>query len=86
MNTDFDYTVLKHIGVLSWGKKYSVDFNIMTWNGYPAKYDLRRWKVDEEGNKTPAKGVSLTASEVDILKQLLDGIESIGGELNNARK
>jgi len=86
MNKDFDFEILKNIGVLSWGNKYSIDLSIVKWGNYPAKYDLRRWKVDEAGDKTPTKGISLSIAEIEILKQLLNEIESFNGELNKSIK
>lgn len=50
---------------------------VTSWNGNPAKLDLRIWRTDEEPAK-PGKGITLTDAEA---QSLLDALQSY---LNNA--
>jgi len=47
----------------------------VAWNGYSGKYDLRRWRIDDEGNRIPTKGISLTPEEMENLKKSLNEID-----------
>ena len=51
-----NYNIVKHIGTLSDGK-ITTELNVIEWNGRKAQYDLRRWSVDETGERTPLKGL-----------------------------
>lgn len=61
--------IIEEIAVL--GTKpsgYSKEINIVSWNGEPAKYDIREWSPMHEKS---GKGVTLTESEVrNLLKTL----------------
>lgn len=39
------------------------EINIISWNDAPPLYDIRTWKNDAAGNKTPYKGISLSEDE-----------------------
>ena len=68
-----NYNIVKHIGTLSDGK-ITTELNVIEWNGRKAQYDLRRWSVDETGERTPLKGLCLSDSELEVLKQLIKTI------------
>ena len=36
---------------------------LTSWNGNPAKLDLRIWRTDGNGDSQPGKGVTLTEDE-----------------------
>lgn len=62
---DFTYKIEKHIGVLSEGSKgWQKEVNLVSWNGNPAKYDIRDWAPNHE---KMGKGITLTADEMHIL-------------------
>lgn len=64
------YEILEHIAVLSTNRNgYTKELNVISWNGYPPKFDLREWAPDHE---TMSKGITLTAEE---LAKLLDVAE-----------
>lgn len=44
---------------------------ITSWNGRPAKLDLRTWRTDENGQQQPGKGLTLTDTEAAALEQAL---------------
>ena len=63
------FEVVEVIAVLSRSAGgYTTELNIVSFNGYPAKYDLRKWK---EGK--PLKGITLTADEAQALRDALNG-------------
>ena len=59
----FDFEVTEPIAVLSsTAAGYSTELNRVSYNGYPAKLDLRKWHDGQ-----PLKGVSLTDEEARTL-------------------
>lgn len=44
---------------------------ITSWNGRPAKLDLRTWRTDENGQQQPGKGLTLTDTEAATLAQAI---------------
>lgn len=66
---DFKYDIVEHIGVLSENAKgWTKEINIISWNGAAPKYDIRDWAPEHE---KMGKGVTLTAEEVQKLKEIL---------------
>ena len=72
---DFEYTLVKEIATLGMTAKFSNELNIVAWNGYPAKYDIRRYKVRSDGSQSPTKGIALTCEEMKNLKAALNEID-----------
>lgn len=68
---EFKYEIIKRIAVLSENGKWTKELNKVSWNGRPAKYDLRDWN-HEDGKM--GKGVTMTDDEINNLKQVLDEI------------
>lgn len=64
-----NYEIIEHIGVLSESGNWKKELNIVSWNGYPPKYDIRDWNHNEEKSR---KGVTLTYEELVALKNILD--------------
>lgn len=54
---------------------------LTSWNGNPAKLDLRIWRTDET-NPKPGKGITLTDAEAktlaDALNDYLRGLDAAG--------
>lgn len=70
---EFKYEVTKKIGVLSQGKSGWVrELNLVSWGEREPKYDIRDWSED---NTKMGKGISLTAEELAVLKEILEEIE-----------
>ena len=65
----FEYSVIRHVCTLS-GEDTSVtkELNIISFAGNKPKYDLRSWKTYPDGTRKLLKGVTLTDSEMKILK------------------
>ncbi len=71
--SDFHFEITKELGVLSSSASgWSRELNLVSWNGAPAKYDLRDWAPTHD---KMGKGISLTREEVLKLKELLAGVE-----------
>jgi len=73
---DFKYTINKEITTLGENSTYSNKLSIVSWNNYQSKFDLRRWKADENGNFRPTKGIALNIDEMEKLKKVLNSIEN----------
>ena len=66
------FEIQEHIGVLdlvgrgepSWTK----ELNIVSWNGGPAKYDIRDWSPDHE---RMSRGITLTEQQARTLAEIL---------------
>lgn len=65
MMREFSYEIVEELAILSenttgWRK----EFNLVSWNGRPPKFDIRDWSPNHE---KMGKGVTLTNEEFDIL-------------------
>lgn len=66
---DFQYEIKEEIGVLSESKSgWRKEVNRVSWNGAAPKLDIRDWAPNHE---KMGKGITLTAEEVDKLKEIL---------------
>lgn len=72
MADDFSYTIEQNLGTVATQKSgWTLELNLISWGGRPAKYDLRPWSPDHE---KMGKGVTLTKEELDALKTLLNNL------------
>ena len=70
---EFKYEIVEKLGVLSQGKGgWQRELNLVSWNDREPKYDIRDWSPD--GTKM-GKGISLTAEELAVLKEIIDEID-----------
>lgn len=65
----FKFEIIEHIGDLKvqnsgWVK----ELNIVSWNDYEPKYDIRDWSPD---HKACGKGITFTEEEAELLSQFL---------------
>lgn len=73
MAEDFKYEIVQNLGVLSEGKGgWKTELNLVSWNGNPAKYDLRAWAPDHQ---KMGKGLTFTKDDLISLRDLLNGLE-----------
>ena len=75
-NTAFNYEMVEHIATLSQSGDTSKELNRVSYNGSPAKYDLRSWKRTD-GEEKLLKGLTLTDEEATALKEALNGREEL---------
>ena len=66
---EIKYEIIEKIAVLSEKGNWTKEFNKVSWNNRPAKFDLRDWN-HEEGKM--GKGVTLSDEEARVLKEALD--------------
>lgn len=67
---EFTFKVVKELGVLSSSKSgWNREINVVSWNNAKPKIDIRDWSPD---HTKMGKGVSMTAEEVMILKEIID--------------
>lgn len=70
---EIKFEITKNLGVLSESAKgWTKEVNLVSWNNYPAKYDIREW--DPEHLKM-GKGVTLNAEEIKELRDILNGLD-----------
>ncbi len=70
---EFKYEIVQKLGVISQGKGgWERQINLVSWDEREPKYDIRDWAPD---NAKMGKGISLTAEEVAVLKEILEEIE-----------
>lgn len=70
---EIKYEITKNFGVLSDSPKgWTKELNLVAWNNYPPKYDIREW--DPEHLKM-GKGITLNTAEIKELRDLLNNIE-----------
>ena len=70
---EITYDIEERIAVLSTNARgWERQLNLISWNGHPAKYDIRDWSPD--GSRM-SKGISLSADEMKTLKDILEELE-----------
>ena len=70
-NTDeeIECEIIESYGIFSAGNKFwNKEVNLVSWNGRPAKLDIRNWQRD---HKKCGKGITLTREEAEELVRLL---------------
>lgn len=72
---EFNYEITEHIATISENdnERFTLELNRISYNGAPAKLDLRRW--DREKGMM-LKGLTLSREEAESLSKVLTGIFS----------
>ncbi len=65
---EVSYHVVEEIGSIPSESAWDLEVNMISWNGAPAKVDIRRWNPDRD---KMSKGISLTKEEAKELIPLL---------------
>lgn len=63
--------IIKHIGTISEKKGYNKEVNLISWGGRAPVCDIRVFRIGNDGEKHPMKGISLNKADVAALKELL---------------
>lgn len=66
----FEYEIVEPIAVLGRANDRTIEVNMVSWNGRPAKVDIRRWSED---HTFMGKGIALTEEEAKALYMALKG-------------
>ncbi len=73
MADDFSFSLEKNVGTIAEGKGgWSLELNLVSWGGRPAKFDIRSWSPDHQ---KMGKGATFTKEELIALKNLLNDID-----------
>ena len=67
-----NYRIVRPLGVLSEKDNVTTELNLISYNNYKPKLDLRKWETKEDGTKFLQRGLTLTDAEVKELKKALD--------------
>lgn len=66
---DISFEIEKHLGTLSTSSRgWTKEVNLVSWNGRPAKVDIRDWDPDHQ---KMGKGITLNSEEVQNLIGIL---------------
>lgn len=77
---DFSYEIQKNIGVLkTYPTGWTKEINLISWNGKPAKIDIRDWDSKHEHM---SRGLTLHEEEAEALVEVLSKYLS---ELKNTK-
>ena len=69
---EIECEIIESYGVFSAGtKNWNKEVNLVSWNGRPAKLDIRSWQSNHE---KCGKGIALTREETEELVKLLNKI------------
>ncbi|MFA5576604.1 MAG: PC4/YdbC family ssDNA-binding protein [Tissierellaceae bacterium] len=70
---EIKFEIKESLGILSESARgWTKEINLVAWNNYPAKYDIREW--DPEHLKM-GKGVTFTVDEIRELRDILNGLD-----------
>ena len=70
---EIKFEITKKLGVLSESQRgWKKEINMVSWNNYPAKYDIREWDPDHE---KMGKGVTFNKDEIIALKNILNQLD-----------
>ena len=65
---EFSFEIREHIGVISTNENgWSKELNVVSWNGQPAKFDIREWDQDHQ---RMTKGITLLDRDMRKLVDL----------------
>jgi len=69
---EIECNIIESYGIFSAGaKNWNKEVNLVSWNGRPAKLDIRAWQSNHE---KCGKGITLTREEAEELVKLLNKI------------
>ena len=70
---ELKYEIVKEFGVLSQSPSgWTKELNLISWNDRAPKYDIREWAPE---HAIMGKGVTISADEVILLRDLLNEID-----------
>ncbi len=70
---EIKFEITEKLGVLSESSKgWTKELNKVSWNEYPAKYDIREWDPDHQ---KMGKGVTMSKEEMRLLREIINGLD-----------
>lgn len=70
--TEINYSVNEDYFVAERKGGYTLRLRYMSWNDRDPVYDLRPWKVNDDGNEICGKGITLTGEELEALAGIIN--------------
>ena len=71
------YSVIEDCGIISSnGKGWVTKLRYLSWNGKEPKYDIRPWKLEDDGTEKCGKGITFTGEELESLLSILKRMEA----------
>ena len=58
-----NYRIVRPLGVLSEKDNVTTELNLISYNNYKPKLDLRKWETKEDGTKFLQRGLTLKNSK-----------------------
>ena len=72
---EINYKVLEECGTVAERKGgYELKLRFMQWNDRDPVYDLRPWKVNDQGEETCGKGITMSGEELEALGNIIAGM------------
>ena len=71
-DSGINYEVVEKCGII--GERnggYNLELRYVSWNGAEPKYDIRPWKIKDDGTEVCGKGITLTGEELESLGELI---------------
>lgn len=76
-NEGIKYEIIEKCGVVAERNgDYSLELRYVSWNGGEAKYDIRPWKIKDDGTEVCGKGITLTGEELESLGEIIAKLAS----------
>ena len=74
---EFTFEIEKECGIVSTAGSLPLELHLISFNGAPAKYDLRKWRTKEDGTRSMQKGLCMSREELLDLRAFLNAMEDI---------
>lgn len=74
MAEDFKYEIKDSFGKISENGDWTKELNLISYGDAAPKFDIRSWRIDEDGIKKMSKGITLNKKEVVALRDLLNSL------------
>lgn len=74
---DFTYTIKKQYGTISTAGSLPIELNLISFRGAAPRYDIRKWRTKEDGERSMQKGITLTREELRDLRSFLIEVEEL---------
>ena len=72
VNDEIKMEVVEKVGVImERNGGYSLELRYVSWNGGEPKYDIRPWKIKDDGTEVCGKGITLTGEELESLGEII---------------
>lgn len=75
-NDEIKMEVLEKCGIISErANGWTTELRYVAWNGNEPRYDIRTWKIKDDGTEVCGKGITLTGEELEKLGEIIKEME-----------